>query len=278
MLKRWQRMARRAPILTSEYLKAVVDESRAEYSELKAAPSDWDMELVHSDLIFACVNMLTLHHIESPETVDDCGEAQDIAAATCDGAIQYLFGDWRVSTKGKSSWKQSRNKFDWLDEYRVGLAASILINSSTLSGKIAEWPDHDLAFCEEKLDLNDDWDDKYIPYHVALADMLRGEDWQNPFPQPVGPETRTLERAVLLATVVDAINKGSHEEFSEAIAIQLECFLSTEFFKKRFDTLICWEASIVCGLARQCGLPHPQLPIDLDDLIITPQTAFPPTS
>lgn len=280
MLKRWERMGQRVSLLTldRDYLKAAAAVSRERYARYKSPAARWDVDRVYSNMVYSCICILTHWHIENAEPIDGCNRPRDIAKMLVNHVVEYLFGDWRdgyVNVSGKKrSRQQCRNECDWFTEYRAGLAAAILLDDQSLVDMLAKWPGDDLEFYDAKLELNDTWQHDDIPYHVALATFLRGESWENPFSQLHKSTAGVRGRPVLLASAIDALVEERVADFHKLITRHLKCFLSKEFFKEQFDQLISWEASILCGLARQRGLPFPDFPIELDDLIIRPDTVF----
>ena len=278
MKKRWERIGQQAPLITLDYLTKVAIESREDYAKLKSPPARWDVEDVMLDRVHDCACMLVQWHIENPEPLDGYDGPRDIARLVCHHVIEYLFGDWRngyVNVCGeKRSVEQCRHECPWFSEYRLGLASAFLIEDESLIRQIVEWPGKDLEFEDDTLYMNETWQQDDIAYHLALATFLRGQIWKNPFSSTKRSTAGTRGKPVLLASAVDALLDEQVVEFHKLITRYLKWFLSNEFLKKQFDDLVSFEASILCGLAGQRGMPPLELPIELEDLILTPSTTF----
>lgn len=243
------------------------DKYKRSFIGLTNYPPTGDPLLVRADDIYFAVGMLTLKHLGYPIPV----ELEEYLAKAVDVAVNYFMGDWWKADKYASEYmdkSKSKKGLKWYATFKRGLLLAMLGERWDAVEMICDWPEADLV-AEELLDEKE----KVLPHlYKSIAAKLR----QRPMPGVEKLEMKILKsdakQSKLLYAAWDAARRGDREGFSKAFVD------SVRFFKKKFGkghTPIEWVSchdSVVLLAARRLGMKQPDLPVEYQAVLVTPES------
>lgn len=211
-------------------------------------------------------------HFEIPH---NGGDVKMLLQETIRYGMEYFYGDWRnayqIFPDETYGLEDCRQKLPWINSFRIGILASLLLNDSRHLQEFAKWVGDDLGTYGESgpRKMGDvDWylllghyiRDGSLEPHAALAEKVRSSN---------RPRTK------MALGVLEAVEEGNLKKTEKAFVKKVKNFVKTEILANQPTltvVLIDYDSSILWNIGLQKGVELPELPEEIMDRIVTSQS------
>lgn len=182
----------------------------------------------------------------------------------------YFFGRWRASHSqfGYDHLDEQgcRQNLEWYGTYKMSLATSLLLGDIPIARRLSEYPDIDCGYqyCEP-------FSQEDLLEAILMARWLSHRTKGDETAIQDQIEKSRRRRPKLLLRCLQAIRNGDGDSLAAGLRDYMKHFMKFErdvslLFLVSVDGTILW------NLASLNGLRLPELPVELSDAILTPQS------
>ncbi len=219
-------------------------------------------EIVRDREIFGLYEILLLNHFQFSHPFGGMGQYLELLTKL---SAQYFSGEWIDATVIPDP-QRFRRKMSWLDLFRIGILASVVLNDREGLRVIASWVDNE--FSRDELD----YSQADIDYYVALGKYINHGIMQKSIIDSLMNQRRKRPR--FLIEILEAIDKKDGKQFVKVFTEYHKLFDKSECDKDSFLIFknVNLNGSILWNIAKDRLDEMPIFPEGIMDRIITPQS------
>ncbi len=214
--------------------------------------------------IFSLYEILLLNHFQFEHSL---GDTRNIIHLLMKFSREYFLGRWiDSSVTGENSPALYKKQISWLDSFRIGILAGVILNDREGLREIASWVDGE--FSRDELD----YSQADIDYYVVLGKYINHGTIQKSIIDSIMNQRRKRPR--FLTEILETIDKRDSKQFVKVFTEYHKLFDKSEcdkdvFLLFRNDNI---NGSVLWNLAKMHGLEHEKFSEEIMDRIITPQS------
>ncbi len=219
----------------------------------------------------ALVNLIAVHlQIYRSSTI------RDETSRGAERSLEYFYGSWwKEDAEDRANLDKSlppeERRLVWMTPYLIGVFLCAMVDRWDSAQHLSDWVDESVT-PEFQFEVNDDGFSFFLVY---LASKLRSQPLANEHKIEEFIRNSSSKKSALLVEVLNAALLSSQRDFDKALSASLKHWEKTCI--RDVPNLRYWIAlpqSIVWLIAERNGLALPDLPPNLDALIVRKQTVF----
>jgi hypothetical protein len=196
--------------------------------------------------------------------------------------IEFFYGEWREKYREFENEKYWRYYLYWETCFRYGLLFSLLAQDKEPLLRIAEWIENDLYYDK------DSYSAQEMAFQLIIAYYIRGKS-PNDYSEQVDLINKSHKRfPKMCLTVFDAVINQDTSNFEKSISKLVNWHIKNLIqkypdkphrgvlnpveFRYHPENMISLEASWLWNIALISGMKMPELPEEVMDRIVTPQS------
>lgn len=268
MTAHWRSLSERFPEVNEEFMLGWQTNTETFFADSMDSNDEFDVRGRANESMSAWI----ISYLQWPIALKGQSSFQGLAELVVETSIDYLFGSWRLELTDQRGRVQtpevSRNTLPWIDEYRAGLTAALLLDDQPSIIRLTTWPREDLKFSEVELEFESSLNGSYVEYHCALAKFLREREWDMPT-LDTAQGTDATRRVKYLAEAARAAARVDAHVFLDSLSRFLAAFVKEESDRGIARSAFSFEGSILMAIARKQGIELNHLAAPLRRTMIT---------